>query len=97
MVLTKAKLRENLIATLGMHKSDAAKLVEIFFEEIICLLEQGEQIRLSGFGNFKLLDKKERVGRNPKTRETAIISARRVVVFRAKGKLKNRINRAVAL
>ena len=79
MALTKADIAEHLFEKLGINKKDAKDLVEAFFEEIRSALEKGEQIKLSGFGNFDLRDKKERPGRNPKTGEDIPISARRVV------------------
>lgn len=93
MALTKADLAENLFQVLGINKREAKDLVEIFFEEIRLLLEQGHQIRLSGFGNFNLRDKRERPGRNPKTGKDVPITARRVVTFRAGQKLKARVER----
>ena len=66
-------------------------MVELFFEELRASLEQGEQIKLSGFGNFDLRDKAERPGRNPKTGEDIPILARRVVTFKAGQKLKARV------
>ena len=92
MALTKADLAERLFEDLGMNKRDAKKMVELFFEEIRLALEQGEQVKLSGFGNFDLRDKKERPGRNPKTGEEIPITARRVVTFRAGQKLKSRVD-----
>ena len=62
-------------------------LIESFFKEIINSLERGEEVKLSGFGNFELREKKERPGRNPKTGEEIPISARRVVTFHASQKL----------
>ncbi|CAL7963906.1 integration host factor subunit alpha [Gammaproteobacteria bacterium] len=93
MALTKAELAENLFNVLGINKREAKDLVEIFFEEIRLLLEQGQQIRLSGFGNFNLRDKKERPGRNPKTGRDVPITSRRVVTFRAGQKLKARVEK----
>jgi len=93
MALTKAELAENLFTVLGINKREAKDLVEIFFEEIRSLLEQGQQIRLSGFGNFNLRDKRERPGRNPKTGRDVPITARRVVTFRAGQKLKARVEK----
>ena len=93
MALTKAELAENLFNVLGINKREAKDLVEIFFEEIRLLLEQGQQIRLSGFGNFNLRDKKERPGRNPKTGKDVPITSRRVVTFRAGQKLKARVEK----
>lgn len=66
-------------------------MVEIFFEEIRETLESGEQVKLSGFGNFDLRVKSERPGRNPKTGEDIPISARKVVTFRPGQKLKSRV------
>lgn len=91
MALSKAELAENLFNVLGINKREAKDLVELFFEEMRSLLEKGHQIRLSGFGNFNLRDKKERPGRNPKTGEEVPIAARRVVTFHAGQKLKARV------
>lgn len=89
--LTKAKLSERLFETLGLNKREAKELVEVFFEEIRVALERGEFVKLSGFGNFDLRDKNPRPGRNPKTGEEVLITARRVVTFRAGQKLKSRV------
>ncbi|MEZ8087923.1 integration host factor subunit alpha [Vibrio sp. 1S139] len=91
MALTKADLAENLVETLGYSKRDAKETVEVFFEEVRKALENGEQVKLSGFGNFDLREKNERPGRNPKTGEDIPISARRVVTFRPGQKLKARV------
>jgi integration host factor subunit alpha len=91
MALTKADLAENLFEKLGFSKRDAKETVEVFFEEIRKALENGEQVKLSGFGNFDLRDKSERPGRNPKTGEDIPITARRVVTFRPGQKLKARV------
>lgn len=91
MALTKADLAENLFETLGLSKRDAKETVEVFFEEVRQALENGEQVKLSGFGNFDLRDKNQRPGRNPKTGEDIPISARRVVTFRPGQKLKARV------
>jgi len=89
--LTKADLAENLYEELGFNKREAKELVEFFFEEIRNALEDNEQVKLSGFGNFDLRDKKQRPGRNPKTGEEIPITARRVVTFRPGQKLKARV------
>ncbi|MCP4408833.1 MAG: integration host factor subunit alpha [Pseudomonadota bacterium] len=91
MALTKADLAESLFEELGLNKREAKDLVELFFEEVRTALEQGEQVKLSGFGNFTLREKKQRPGRNPKTGEEIPISARRVVTFRPGQKLKARV------
>lgn len=91
MALTKAEVAEHLFEKVGLSKRDAKDIVEIFFEEIRETLEAGEQVKLSGFGNFDLREKSERPGRNPKTGEDIPISARRVVTFRPGQKLKSRV------
>lgn len=92
MALTKAVLMDKLFADLGVNKQDAKMIVDLFFEEIQNALEKGQIVKLSGFGNFMLRDKKERPGRNPKTGEEVAVSARRVVTFRAGQKLRARVN-----
>ncbi len=91
MALTKADMAENLFEELGLNKREAKELVEIFFEEVRVALEEGHEVKLSGFGNFILRDKNQRPGRNPKTGEEIPISARRVVTFRPGQKLKARV------
>lgn len=92
MALTKADMAEHLFEELGLNKREAKELVEMFFEEIRGALEQGQQVKLSGFGNFELRDKGQRPGRNPKTGEEIPITARRVVTFRPGQKLKARVD-----
>jgi integration host factor subunit alpha len=91
MALTKADLAERLFEELGLNKREAKEIVEMFFEEIRGALERGQQVKLSGFGNFDLRDKKQRPGRNPKTGEEIPITARRVVTFRPGQKLKAKV------
>lgn len=91
MALTKADMAERLYEELGLNKREAKELVEAFFEEMRIALESGDQVKLSGFGNFESRDKKERPGRNPKTGEDIPITARRVVTFRPGQKLKARV------
>ncbi len=91
MALTKARMAEMLFEELGLNKREAKELVELFFEEIRNVLAEGEDVKLSGFGNFVLRQKNERPGRNPKTGEEIPISARRVVTFRPGQKLKARV------
>ena len=89
--LTKADIAEKLFEDLGLNKREAKEIVEAFFEEIRTSLESSEQVKLSGFGNFDLRDKRQRPGRNPKTGEEIPISARRVVTFRPGQKLKQKV------
>ena len=91
MALTKADMAETLFEELGLNKREAKDMVETFFEEVRAALENGQQVKLSGFGNFDLREKKERPGRNPKTGQEIPISARRVVTFRPGQKLKARV------
>ena len=91
MALTKADMAERLFEEFGLNKREAKDLVEMFFEEIRGALQAGRQVKLSGFGNFNLRDKKQRPGRNPKTGEEIPISARRVVTFHPGQKLKARV------
>jgi integration host factor subunit alpha len=91
MALTKAEMAEALFQDMGLNKREARELVEMFFEELRAALANGEQVKLSGFGNFDLRDKSRRPGRNPKTGEEIPITARRVVTFRPGQKLKTRV------
>ncbi len=91
--LTKADMAESLFEDLGFNKREAKELVEQFFEEIRISLENGDSVKISGFGNFDLRDKRERPGRNPKTGKEIPISARRVVTFRAGQKLRARVEK----
>jgi integration host factor subunit alpha len=92
--LTKAHLLENL-ASMGFNKRESANLVEQFFELIRASLEQGQEVKISGFGNFVLRDKKERPGQNPKTKQKIPVSARRVVSFKPCQKLKNLVENSL--
>jgi integration host factor subunit alpha len=94
MTLTKAELADLLFEKVGLNKREAKDMVEAFFEEIRIALENGESVKLSGFGNFQLRDKPQRPGRNPKTGEEIPITARRVVTFHASQKLKALVEQA---
>lgn len=89
--LTKADMAERLFDVLGLNKREAKDMVETFFDEVRTSLADNEQVKLSGFGNFDLRDKRQRPGRNPKTGEEVPISARRVVTFRPGQKLKDKV------
>ena len=89
--LTKADMAERLSNEQKLSKRDAKEMVEAFFDEVSSSLINNEQVKLSGFGNFDLRDKRSRPGRNPKTGEEVAISARRVVTFRPGQKLKDRV------
>lgn len=89
--LTKAELTEFIFTKVGLSKREAKEMVDAFFTEISSALEKGEEVKLSGFGNFLTRDKSSRPGRNPKTGEPIPISARRVVTFHASQKLKSAV------
>ncbi|MBK6728355.1 MAG: integration host factor subunit alpha [Xanthomonadales bacterium] len=91
MALTKAELAERLFEHVGLNKREAKEFVDSFFDVMRDALARGEQVKLSGFGNFDLRQKNQRPGRNPKTGEEIPISARRVVTFRPGQKLKVRV------
>ncbi len=91
MTLTKADLATRLHEEIGLNKREAKEMVELFFESIRSELEMGSPVKLSGFGNFELKDKKERPGRNPKTGEEIPIASRRVVTFKSSQILKARV------
>ncbi len=91
MALTKAEMAERLFIDVGLNKREAKEFVDAFFDVVREALEKGEQVKLSGFGNFDLRQKNQRPGRNPKTGEEIPISARRVVTFRPGQKLKIRV------
>ena len=89
--LTKADMAEMLFDELGLNKREAKEIVEKFYGEIGSALENNDNVKLSGFGNFELRDKSGRPGRNPKTGEEIPIAARRVVTFKPGQKLKSRV------
>jgi integration host factor subunit alpha len=91
MSLTKADIAERLFNEVGLNKREAKEFVDAYFEIIREALESGENVKLSGFGNFQLREKNQRPGRNPKTGEEIPISARRVVTFRPGQKLRARV------
>jgi len=91
VALTKAEMAERLYEEVGLNKREAKEFVDAFFTALCEALENGRQVKLSGFGNFDLRRKNERPGRNPKTGEEIPISARTVVTFRPGQKLKERV------
>ena len=91
MTITKDSLVEMVHNEVGLNKREAKELIECFFEQIKKSLEDGNDIKLSGFGNFVLRNKSPRPGRNPKTGEEVTISERRVVTFKSGLKLKSKL------
>src|SRR5688572_7957795 len=90
--MTKADLVEAIHTKVGFSKKESADIVELVFDTIKDTLERGEKIKISGFGNFEVRDKRSRVGRNPQTGEVIEISARRVLTFKPSAVLKNVLN-----
>ena len=91
MAITKLELAEHIHKKMGLPKKDCLNFVNSFFTEISNSLEKGQEVKLSGFGNFSLLKKKARPGRNPKTGKEYIISARTSISFKPGRKLRNKI------
>ena len=88
MSLTKQDIANTLVKKMNLSQTLALSLTNQFFDQIIATLKTGEEIKLSSFGNFVVKEKTARPGRNPKTGEEVIISARKVVTFKAGPKLK---------
>jgi integration host factor subunit alpha len=89
--LTKAELAELLFDKLGLNKRESKDMVEAFFDLLHASLVQGQDVKLSGFGNFNIRRKAPRPGRNPRTGESIPIKARNVVTFHASHKLKGQV------
>ena len=94
--MTKADVVENVYEKARMSKKDASDLVDLVFESIKTHLESNDKVKLSGFGNFIVHDKRPRRGRNPQTGEEITITGRRVLSFKASQILKGAINSATA-
>lgn len=90
--VTKADIVEKVYETIGFSKKEASELVELVFQELKSTLKSGEKVKISGFGNFVVRGKNERIGRNPQTGEQIKISARRVLTFRPSQVLKAMLN-----
>ncbi|OFZ10918.1 MAG: integration host factor subunit alpha [Bdellovibrionales bacterium RBG_16_40_8] len=90
--VTKADIVESVYQKIGFSKKEASELVEMVFNQLKNTLCDGEKVKISGFGNFVVREKKERVGRNPQTGEQIKISARRVLTFRPSQVLKAILN-----
>ncbi len=93
MSLTKEKIINDIYNHIGLSKTQSRDAVERLFEIIKQTLEEGEDLLISGFGKFVIKEKAERRGRNPQTTEDLRLRARRVVVFKTSGVLRNKINK----
>lgn len=92
MTLTKAQIVESTQNQTGFPKNKSTDIVETFLEIIKDTLASGEDVLISGFGKFCVMEKKERKGRNPATGDAMMLKPRRVVTFRCSGKLRDSIN-----
>ena len=92
VALTKEKIINSIYNQVGLSKSQSRNVVERLLEIIKRSLENGEDILISGFGKFVVKEKSARRGRNPQTTEDLRLRARRVVVFKTSGVLRNKIN-----
>ena len=90
--MTKADIVEKVYQKIGFSKKEASELVEMVFSLLKDVLCKGDKVKISGFGNFVIREKKSRVGRNPQTGDQITISARRVLTFRPSQVLKNVLN-----
>lgn len=94
--LTKAQLAELLFDQIGLNKRESKDMIDAFFDLVSQKLVDGEDVKISGFGNFQIRTKAARPGRNPRTGESIPIEARRVVTFHASHKLKEHIQGVAA-
>jgi integration host factor subunit alpha len=90
--MTKADLIERIQANTGFTKKESADMLATVFSGMKCSLEDGEEIKIAGFGNFEINYKKDRIGRNPTTGEALFIKARSVLTFKPSPRLKQAIN-----
>ena len=90
--MTKAEIVEIVQQRVDLSKKDSAEVVDNLFEIIRERLEQGEDIKLPGFGNFLVREKNQRIGRNPKTGEAVTITARKVISFKPSQILRDKVN-----
>ena len=89
---TRSTLSEAVFKNVGLSRNESATLVDSVFGEILKSLIQGDDVKISSFGTVVVRQKKERIGRNPKTGQEVPISARSVVTFRASNVLKSKVN-----
>jgi integration host factor subunit alpha len=90
--MTKIDIIQNVYENLGFSKKDSAKIVESVFDIMKDKLAEGDKIKISGFGNFSVKEKKSRRGRNPQTGEEIAITARKVLTFKSSQVLRRALN-----
>ena len=89
---TRKELTNKISKRIGYSKNFSSEIVDYFFESMIQHLVKFQKIKISSFGTFKVINKKDRIGRNPKTKEVAKINSRKVVTFKASTIFKKKIN-----
>lgn len=94
--VTRADLAEAVYREIGLSRTESSDLVESVIDHISEALLRGETVKLAGFGTFSLRDKKQRIGRNPKTGEAVPITPRRVLVFKASQVMRERVDSALS-
>jgi integration host factor subunit alpha len=90
--MTKSDIVENIFEKVGFSKKDVAEVVELIFDTIKDSLEKGDNVKISGFGNFVVRQKRARRGRNPQTGKELTITARKVLTFKSSHILKDTVN-----
>ncbi len=92
--ITRIELCEAVMNELGLSRSESNELLQAVLEEISQTLIRGDKVKLSSFGTFQLRQKNQRIGRNPRTKEEAVITARRVLSFKASNLFKDKLNKS---
>jgi len=92
MTLTKSDIVDSISNHVGFTRKQSVETVETLLEIMKKTLESGEDVLISGFGKFRVRDKKKRRGRNPATGDDMMLRPRRVVTFNCSGKLRERVN-----
>ena len=90
---TRKNLSNNIYQNLGFSKNISTLIIDDFFESLVSGLMKSNKIKITSFGTFEVIDKKERVGRNPKTKVEAKIIARKVIKFKPSNTIKKKLNR----
>jgi len=90
---TRKNLSNKIYQSLGFSKNFSSKIVDSFFETLAAELIKSNKIKISSFGTFKVVNKNERIGRNPKTKVETKITSRKVVKFKPSLFIKEKLNR----
>lgn len=91
--ITRADVADNIYKEVGLSRKDSEEILDSVLNEMISELQSGNEVKLSSFGTFSLRDKKQRIGRNPRTGVEAKISPRRVISFKASNTMKANLNK----